>query len=121
MTTRSYEALIIFKTAGTEQEIARAGASLEEPIKKLGGSVDTLQSMGRRRLAFRIARQMEGYYYLLRFHLPTGQVEELERLLRLQDSIVRFMILSTEDIPASPAPARAVSSASHATASTRGL
>jgi len=120
MITRSYEALIIFKTAGTEQDIARAGTQLEELIKKLGGSVDTLQSMGRRKLAFRIARQMEGYYYLLRFHLPTGQVEELERLLRLQETIVRFMILSTEEIPASPAPARATPSAAHAAASIRG-
>ena len=117
MTTRSYEALIIFKTAGTEQEIARCGAQLEELIKKLGGTVDHLQSMGRRKLAFRIARHVEGYYYLLRFHLPTEQVEELERLLRLQETIVRFMIISTDDIPAAPAVTRAVPAAAHATAS----
>ena len=117
MTTRSYEALIIFKTAGTEQEMTRASTQLEELVKKLGGAVENLQSMGRRKLAFRIARHVEGYYYLLRFRLPTEQVEELERLLRLQETIVRFMILSTDELPAAAAVVRATPTAAHAAAS----
>ena len=90
---------MIFKAAGTEQDIARLASHVEEPIKKLGGHVDSSQPMGRRRLAFRISKQAEGYYYLLRFSLPTGQVEALERLLRLNETIVRFMILNAEELP----------------------
>ena len=97
MTTRDYEALVIVKAAGTEQEIARVAALLEDPIKKVGGRLDTNQNMGRRRLAFRISRQTEGYYFLLRFHAPTEQVAELERLFRLTDTIVRFIILTAEE------------------------
>ena len=62
--TRGYEALLILKTAGTEQDIARLASHMEEPIKKLG-----------------------------------GQVEALERLLRLNEAIVRFMILNAEELP----------------------
>ena len=51
MTTRDYEALVIVKAAGTEQEMARVAAGLEEPIKKVGGRLETNQNMGRRRLA----------------------------------------------------------------------
>lgn len=97
MTTRDYEALVIVKAAGTEQEMARVAAQLEEPIKKVGGRLETNQNMGRRRLAFRISRQTEGYYFLLRFHAPTEQVVELERLFRLNDTIVRFIILTAEE------------------------
>ena len=117
--TRAYEALVIFRTAGTEQDMARAAAHVEEPIKKLGGRVETSQPMGRRRLAFRIAKHAEGYYYLLRFALPTSQVEELERLLRLNESIVRFMILNAEEVPLPAAAARPSGSPQGATVSAR--
>ena len=96
MTTREYEALIIFRASTTEPELARTVGQCEEQIKKLGGRIAVSNSMGRRRLAFRIARQSEGYYHLLRFHAPTGQVVALERLLRLNEAIVRFMILTEE-------------------------
>lgn len=95
---RDYEALIIMKSAGTEQEVARQAAVLEEPIKKVGGTVKTAQNLGRRKFAFRISRQTEGYYFVLRFGAPTAQLAELDRLLRLNDSIVRFMILTADEV-----------------------
>ena len=104
-TTRDYEALVIFKTAGTDQEIARQASQLEDVIKKMGGRIDTTQAMGRRRLAFRIARQNEGHYQLYRFHAPTQQLSELERAFRLNDAIVRFMIVSAEEVSEAPATA----------------
>ncbi len=98
MMTRPYEALVIFKAGGTEQEIARQAAQIEEPIKKIGGRIETAQSLGRRKLAFRIAKQTEGHYQLLRFQAPTEQIRELERLFRLNEAVVRFVILSADEI-----------------------
>ena len=104
---RGYEALIILKTGGTEPEIARLAAQIEEPIRKVGGHPEVNQSMGRRKLAYRIARQSEGYYYLLRFQAPSERIVELERLLRLNGAIVRFMIITQDEaLPLTPAPAR---------------
>ena len=108
MTERDYEALIILKTAGTEQELAKHAAQLEEQVKRVGGGIERSQRMGRRRLAFRINRQAEGHYHLLRFRAPTGRVAELERLFRLNETVVRFIILNAEETPVfAPAPARA--------------
>lgn len=104
---RTYEALVILKAAGTDQDIARSASQLEEQVKKLGGTLETSRPMGRRRLAFRILRQTEGYYHLVRFRAPTEQVAELERLLRLNDSIVRFIILSEDELAPLPAAAPA--------------
>ena len=100
--TRGYEALVILRAAGTEQDVARQAARLEEPIKKLGGSIESSHNMGRRKLAFRINRTGEGYYYLLRFQAPTGQLGELDRLFRLNDAVVRFMILSEDELAPMP-------------------
>ena len=96
--TRGYEALIIFKAAGTEHDMARLATQVDETVKKLGGRLDESQSLGRRRLAFRIARQSEGHYHLVRFQASTAHIVELERQLRLNDAIVRFMILNAEEL-----------------------
>lgn len=104
---KDYEALVILRAAGTEQDAAQHAAQIEEHIKKSGGQIINAQSLGRRRLAFRIARQTEGYYHLVRFRAPSEQIGGLDRLLRLNDTVVRFMILSADDIPAAPASAPA--------------
>ena len=96
--TRAYEALVILRAAGTEQDVARAAAQLEEQVKKLGGKVERSEPWGRRRLAFRILRQHEGYYQLLRFQAPPAQLAELERLFRLNETIVRFIILGEDEL-----------------------
>lgn len=109
MTTREYEALIIFKASTSEPDIARLAGQCEEQVKKYGGRIDASQNMGRRRLAFRISRQTEGCYHLLRFHAPTEHVAELERMFRLNDAIVRFMILTEEELAPLVAAAPAAS------------
>jgi len=111
MIDRAYEALVILKTAGTEQEVTRQAAALEEPIKRIGGRLEHSQSMGRRKLAYRIAHQQEGYYVLLRFQAQTERVAELERQLRLNEAIVRFMIVDASDTTPLPQPAAAAKAA----------
>jgi small subunit ribosomal protein S6 len=106
MIMKPYEALVIFKTAGSEQDLSRHAAQFEDQIKKLGGRIATSQAMGRRRLAFRIAKQAEGFYHLVRFEAPAEQVRELDRMLRLNEQVVRFMILDgSQPLPAPAAPA----------------
>ena len=65
--TRTYEALVILNATGTDAELQQAVGRLEELIKKLGGAIDKSQSFGRRRLAYRIGRQQEGFYHLASF------------------------------------------------------
>lgn len=112
MVTRDYEALVILKTAGTEQDVTRQAAGLEEPIKRVGGRIEHSQSMGRRKLAYRIAHQMEGHYILLRFQAPTERVAELERQFRLNESVVRFMIVDASETALLPQPAAAAKAVS---------
>lgn len=95
--SRAYEALIILKPSGTEADLAQAVKQVEEPIKKLGGSIDTSEGWGRRRLAYRISRQVEGHYHLLRFRVDPQQLEELKRVLRLTEVVIRFLILNREN------------------------
>ena len=105
MVTRIYEALVILRAAGTDQEVAQQADRLGEVVKKVGGRLEASQAMGRRRLAFRIGRQAEGHYYLLRFQAPSEAVAEMDRLFRLNEAIVRFMILAADDAAVAAAEA----------------
>ena len=114
---REYEALVIFKPPATDAELAQAIKQLEELIRKLGGQLDRSADWGRRRFTFRIARHSEGQYYLLHFRVAPNRLDELKRLFRLNEAIVRFLILNRSDqasVPASPHPAQEVAPARHA-------
>ncbi len=99
---RPYEALVLLKVTGTDAELAQAITQLEEPIKRLGGQIGSSANWGRRRLAYRVSRQVEGCYHLLQFSLEPSRLDELKRFFRLNEAIVRFMVLNRADYRPSP-------------------
>ena len=104
--TRPYEALVLLKVIGTDAELSHAVTQVEEPIKRLGGRLDSSVSWGRRRLAYRVSRQVEGCYHLLQFSLEPRQLDELKRLFGLNETIVRFLVLNRAESPAAPVAAQ---------------
>ena len=107
MSSRPYEALTILKAVGTDAELSQSVKQVEEPIHKLGGTVESSTSWGRRRLAYRVARQTDGVYHLVLFHLAPEHLDELKRLFRLNEHLVRFLILNRENHHPSRPPAAA--------------
>lgn len=105
--TRQYEALIMVKAAGTDADVAQHVAQVEELLKKLGARLEQTQAFGRRRLAYRIARQTEGHYHFVVFQMEPAHLDELKRQLRLHDVVVRYLILSRTSTPAAAKPAEA--------------
>ena len=107
MVSRRYETMVVLKATGTEAELSQAVAQVEDAIKKLGGSTHTSSNFGRRRLAYRIARQTEGHYQVIEFSLPSDQLSELKRLFQLNETIVRSLILSRDGQRRAVAPVEA--------------
>ena len=105
---RPYEALVLLKVIGTDAELSQAVTQIEEPIKRLGGQIASSVSWGRRRLAYRVSRQVEGCYHLLQFSLEPRQLDEVKRFFRLNETIVRFMVLNRAEYRPSPPVAQAV-------------
>ena len=68
-------------------------ATAVDRIAKSGGEVTKTDRWGRRRFAYEINDQTEGYYVVVQFSAePTGQVE-MERVLTLADEIIRFKVM----------------------------
>ena len=62
-------------------------------ITTRGGEIHTMEPWGRRRLAYPIKRFPTGIYHIARVSLDTTQVLDLERALRLNEQVLRHMII----------------------------
>jgi small subunit ribosomal protein S6 len=61
------------------------------------GVVDAVDSWGKRKLAYEIGKVTEGDYVLVDFHTKPAAIAELDRVLRITDPVVRFMLVHRED------------------------
>lgn len=88
---RQYEILLILPAEADESVV---GGAVERIKKAIGesGSVGELDRWGRRRLAYEIAHQSEGYYLLVNFEADPATIVELERVLHLADEVIRFKV-----------------------------
>ena len=90
---RAYEVMIIIDVdvddAGVRQQIAKA----TEIVEAEGGKVATTDLWGRRRFAYAINHKNEGIYVVLQITTPAGNLDSLDRALRLADEVVRHKII----------------------------
>lgn len=61
-------------------------------VSESGGSIEKVDVWGRKRMAYRIRKQREGQYVLFAISIPPAATTELDRNLRFQESVLRYMI-----------------------------
>ncbi len=87
-----YEVLYIIK-ADIEDEARNALIEkFNTIITDNGGSIDDIDEWGKRKLAYEIDYQSDGYYVLEHFTAPADLPAELERNFRISDSILRYLV-----------------------------
>ena len=94
---RNYEAVFIIDPDLSSEVTKGVVTGLQELVTKNGGRVDGLQEWGRRRLAYKIKKKHDGHYVLLNFQLDTNHTKKVEQALRLNDQILRFLLI-TKDV-----------------------
>lgn len=94
---KAYELLLLLNPSLDEE--ARAGVlqKTQDLITANGGAVDKVDSWGKRKLAFEIGKITEGDYALIDFHAAPSAISELDRVLKITDPVVRFMLVHRED------------------------
>jgi small subunit ribosomal protein S6 len=109
--------MLILPAEADEALVSTAVDRIGKVISSEGGEIGTLDRWGRKRFAYEIDDQHEGYYVVVRFTAePTAQAE-LDRVLKLADEVIRHKVLIAPPKPkakddkdkpkatASPAPA----------------
>ncbi len=88
----SYEAVMVFNTKLGEDGIKALIAKFDELISN-NGTIDVFQEWGKRKLAYAIEDETEGYYVLYNFTSKPNFPAELDRVLKITDGILRSLIV----------------------------
>jgi small subunit ribosomal protein S6 len=86
-----YEILLLLDPELSEERQAEVVARVRELIEKGGGTVDRHDPWGKRRLAYEIDHKQDGIYHLLTFSSSTETLDELGRVLKIDDAVLRHM------------------------------
>lgn len=89
-----YELLFILKPTFTEAEANDVAADVKTVIEAEGGKVLEDESWGKRSLAYEIDGFGEGFYFIWTFELSPGNTSILRRGLKINEGVLRFLILS---------------------------
>lgn len=100
MTKRHYESVLILNAALEDEQIETTLTRIQETLKTNGAEISDIERWGRKRLAYPIQKSKSGYYAIFRFESPTETIKELERIYRLDETIVRYLtiMLGKEDL-----------------------
>ncbi|MFM7718173.1 MAG: 30S ribosomal protein S6 [Actinomycetota bacterium] len=89
--------MLILPPEADESVVQGAVDRIAGIISPGGGSVGKVDRWGRKRLAFEIARQSEGYYVVAEFEADPSVIKELERTLRIADEVLRAKVVVRGD------------------------
>lgn len=93
---RHYEVMVIIDPDLEERQVNPSLESFLKVIRDAGGSVEKLDVWGRRRLSYEINKKSEGIYAVIDLQSEPAAVAELERQMRLNESIMRTKVLRPE-------------------------
>jgi small subunit ribosomal protein S6 len=89
---RRYEVMVILDPELEERTVAPSLDTLLNVIRQDGGSIETLDVWGRRRLAYEIQRKSEGIYAVIDMTSTPEAVAELDRQLNLNEAVLRTKV-----------------------------
>ena len=93
---RHYEIMIILEPETDERTIAQSLEKLLQVVPGNGGTVDKIDTWGKRRLAYDIKKKSEGFYIVVDMTTTPEIAQELDRQLGLNESVLRTKLLRPE-------------------------
>mgnify|MGYP002518951275 FL=1 len=94
---KAYELLFFVAPTISDEDRVAVMKRIETTIAESEGKVDNVDEWGKRKLAYEINGLTDGDYTLVDFHANPQSVAELDRVLRINDAVVRHMIVKRED------------------------
>lgn len=95
-TARHYEVMVILDPTLEERTIAPSLDAFLNVVKQDGGTVEKVDVWGRRRMAFEINKHAEGIYAVVDLQASPAAVQELDRQLNLNESVLRTKVIRPE-------------------------
>ena len=97
-----YECVLIARNDVTQQQVETVADTIASNLETDGGAVKKREYWGLRSLAYRVKKNRKGHYMLLGLEAKPTFVTEMERLLRLNEDVLRFMTIRVDEITEEP-------------------
>lgn len=94
---RTYEIIFIVSPDADDAEVMRLTEAAQKIITDQGGSITKTEMMGKRQLAYEISHKRDGIYVLLEVEGSGAEIAELERRMRVNDRILRYMTVRVDE------------------------
>ena len=94
---RTYEIVFIIDPDTEDAEVMRLTEAVQKIITDQGGSITKTEMMGKRQLAYEINHKRDGVYVLLEVDGSGAEIAELERRMRVNDRILRYMTVRVDE------------------------
>jgi len=80
-----------------DEDIVKLNDAIEELVVKEGGTVVKTENIGRRKMAYPIKKKTEGHYVLFEIEDSGQTIAELERRMRVNDTVIRFITVRVDE------------------------
>ena len=91
-----YESVIIINP-NLEGEAIKALIEKFSNLINKNGTVSSVEEVGLKKLAYEIKKNKEGYYIIFKFEAKPDSIDELERVYRITDEVMKFIVVRQED------------------------
>jgi small subunit ribosomal protein S6 len=97
-----YESVIIIRQETSPQQVEALADTYQDIIKENGGSIKKRENWGLRSLAYKIKKNRKGHYILFNIDAPSAALHEMERLMSLNEDILRYLTLRVDELEEGP-------------------
>jgi small subunit ribosomal protein S6 len=94
---RTYELMFIVRPDMADEDLDKLISTLENQVTTTGGTVKSVERMGKRRLAYVVRRFQDGMYILLTVEGTGALIHELERRLRVTEPVIKFLTVRIDE------------------------
>ncbi len=94
---RKYEIIFVVRPDVNDEELEKLVTQMQGVVTGAGGTIEKVEKLGRRRLAYRVARQREGLFVLFVLDGTGDTVKELERRLKVTDSVIKYLTVRIDE------------------------
>jgi small subunit ribosomal protein S6 len=91
-----YELAIVLNAKAEDEVRAASVEKVKEYITRFGGTVTNVDEWGKKRLAYEIQKMKEGFYYFIQFESNSDCPNEVEKNVRIMESVVRYLCVRQE-------------------------
>ncbi len=99
-----YESTFIARPDISSQQVDGLAEQFREILTDAGGAVAKTEYWGLRSLAYRIKKNRKGHYYFMNIDAPADAIAAMERTMRINEDVIRYLTVRVEEHDPNPAP-----------------